>query len=403
MTSPVLYNVLPCSTGIPCIIPSSSVSVYCMDVDSTTGDLYVGGSFTTVVDSSGANQTRNGLCAFTREGILKTSFNPNVNGTVNGCRFVSGTGLYFCGSFSTVGGTTRNGIALVNTSGALQTFNPGSFNNTLCVDVDAAGYVYFGGNYGGSVNAYCYSSAGVWQSGWAPALNNTVNCIRCVGSGTTGLVYAGGLFNSAQGPTGSTITIYGLAQIEGVQNSTHPGRCTSFNASLTYATMSQLQVLSMCFDSANNTGNLYIAGKFDHVLSTSRPNGLASINGNTPTLNSFNPGVSGSGYYGTSVASNQLTGDVYWFTNFATGTFQGESGCSSVNVSGSWDAWVNAASPNTGYGVNCAVVDTAGNNGATGGACVWIGGCFNQILGGKWYRNNLAKLADNSQAGQLLY
>ena len=96
------------------------------------GMLYVGGSFTSVTAAAGTTPTgtftRNHILAFNAAtGSISTSFAPNVNGAVWAI-VPSGTSLYIGGSFSSVNGVARRGLAKIDaTTGAVDT----SFNAAL--------------------------------------------------------------------------------------------------------------------------------------------------------------------------------------------------------------------------------------------------------------------------------
>jgi hypothetical protein len=96
------------------------------------GMLYVGGSFTSVTSAAGTTPTgtftRNHILAFNAAtGSISTSFAPNVNGDVWAI-VPSGTSLYIGGSFSSVNGVARRGLAKIDaTTGAVDT----SFNAAL--------------------------------------------------------------------------------------------------------------------------------------------------------------------------------------------------------------------------------------------------------------------------------
>ena len=93
---------------------------------------YVGGSFTSVTAAAGTTPTgtftRNHILAFNAAtGSISTSFAPNVNGDVWAI-VPSGTSLYIGGSFSSVNGVARRGLAKIDaTTGAVDT----SFNAAL--------------------------------------------------------------------------------------------------------------------------------------------------------------------------------------------------------------------------------------------------------------------------------
>ncbi len=101
-------------------------TVWAIDVGG--GVVYAGGFFTSVRPPGnplGSGEvTRNHIAAFDAStGALITSFNPNINGDVYDLDVSNdGTKLYVSGSFSTVGGTTRQNIARLNLpSGSLDT------------------------------------------------------------------------------------------------------------------------------------------------------------------------------------------------------------------------------------------------------------------------------------------
>jgi len=96
------------------------------------GMLYVGGSFTSVTAAAGTSPsgtfTRNHILAFNAgTGSISTTFAPNVNGDVWAI-VPSGTSLYIGGSFSSVNGVARRGLAKIDaTTGAVD----GAFNAGL--------------------------------------------------------------------------------------------------------------------------------------------------------------------------------------------------------------------------------------------------------------------------------
>jgi hypothetical protein len=96
------------------------------------GMLYVGGSFTSVSAAAGTSPagtfSRNHIFAFNAAtGSISTSFAPSVNGDVWAI-VSSGTSLYIGGSFTSVNGVARRGLAKINaTTGAVDT----AFNASL--------------------------------------------------------------------------------------------------------------------------------------------------------------------------------------------------------------------------------------------------------------------------------
>ena len=90
------------------------------------GNLYVGGSFTSVTATNGATFTRNHILSFNASTGAVSSFAPNVNGAVWAI-VPSGSSLYIGGTFTSVNGIARRGLAKIDaTTGAVdQSFNAG--------------------------------------------------------------------------------------------------------------------------------------------------------------------------------------------------------------------------------------------------------------------------------------
>jgi uncharacterized delta-60 repeat protein len=128
-------------------------------VDSTTGDLYIGGTFTTY---SGVSVGR--LAKITSDGTLDTTFNTNIGAGLNQAPYViridSSGKIYVGGVFTTYSGVANNYIIKLNSNGTKDT----SFDNTtgfnaLVYDIqfDSVGKLYVGGNftqYKGVTNNY---------------------------------------------------------------------------------------------------------------------------------------------------------------------------------------------------------------------------------------------------------
>lgn len=87
------------------------------------------------------------LCSTVRAQSVLDEFNEQMNGIVLSLAVQPDGKLLLGGDFSTINGTTRNGIAHLNTDGSLDaSFDPGSEANdwvySLAVQADAEGVVY---------------------------------------------------------------------------------------------------------------------------------------------------------------------------------------------------------------------------------------------------------------------
>lgn len=154
-----------------------------------SGDhLLLSGSFSTV-----NGQTRTGMAAYNLNLNQLTSFAPNPDGPVNDFE-VSGTNVWIGGSFGFIGGGVRNGLAVVGLNNTLQSFNMpinGVINALEIIDslVFVAGeFDSIGGVYRsnlGSIN----SSTNTLRS-WNIETDGKVNAMAIVGSE----LYLGGAF-----------------------------------------------------------------------------------------------------------------------------------------------------------------------------------------------------------------
>jgi hypothetical protein len=82
------------------------------------GTVYVGGSFLWVWGSA-----RNGLAAIDASGKV-TSWNPNPDGYGVSAIVVSGNGVYVGGTFTQIAGQPRNRLAFIDSSGQASSFHP---------------------------------------------------------------------------------------------------------------------------------------------------------------------------------------------------------------------------------------------------------------------------------------
>ena len=126
--------------------PSPGASVSCLALQ-PDGKILVGGFFTFI-----GGQTRNRIARLNTNGTADT-FNPNVStaGSAVASMAVQADGkVLLGGSFTTVGGQTRNRIARVDSTGAVDTFNPSvttASSSVVSVAVQADGKVLLGGSF----------------------------------------------------------------------------------------------------------------------------------------------------------------------------------------------------------------------------------------------------------------
>jgi uncharacterized delta-60 repeat protein len=146
--------------------------------------------------------TRNRIARLNANGSLDTGFNPSAGGTVTSVAVQADGKVLIGGSFTTVGGVTRNRIARLNADGSLDTiFNPdvstsGSSVSSIAVQTD--GKVLIGGSFttvGGVTRNYVarLNADGSLDTGFNPNANSTVNSLAVQADGE---VLVGGAFTT---------------------------------------------------------------------------------------------------------------------------------------------------------------------------------------------------------------
>lgn len=169
--------------------------------------IFVAGTFSSIIDPSGRSYPAQNLAVFSATtGAADLSFAGGTNNTVTSLATDGGSTLYLGGTFGTVNGQTRKGLAALDTtSGALRAWNP-SVAGTGQVDAVAwsSGSVYAGGNFssvsggGGTSQAYVAkvdASTGAVDASWTPAPDGRVRALTVAADGTSRL-FLGGDFTS---------------------------------------------------------------------------------------------------------------------------------------------------------------------------------------------------------------
>ena len=127
------------------------------------GKILIGGIFTTLAPNGGAAVARTNIARLNSDGSLDTNFNANANAAVSAIAVQSDGKFLVGGSFTSIGGQMRNGIARLDpATGAADSFNPnasGGFPpttvNTIVVQAD--GRILAGGTFtsiGGAARNY---------------------------------------------------------------------------------------------------------------------------------------------------------------------------------------------------------------------------------------------------------
>jgi len=236
--------------------------------------VYLGGTFTTVNGAS-----RLGLAAVdaTTGTVLPLTADVNAGGWVAALA-LDGTALYVGGQFNSLGGQARGRLGAVDVStGAVTAFNPGA-NGTAFALLAQGGTVYVGGLFsrvGGEARANIArlsSSGGVLP--WNPGLSSRVVTLASSG----GVVAAGGSFTHF-----GAVARDGLAAVDLLS-----GELTSLAPAIVSGTFGSPLIGGL--DVAGNT--LYLGGRFTSVDGVARTN-LAALDVRTGTVLPWDPEADG--------------------------------------------------------------------------------------------------------------
>lgn len=181
--------------------PNANNAVNALALSADGARLYAGGAFTAVRGIG-----RNYLAAVDPvQGLVDVGWNPGANGVANELSLSpQGDYLYTGGSFTAVGGVTRNRLAKIDAvTGAVGPWNPNANKTVSALALSPGGdLVYAGGDFttlGGTArNRLAAVDAEVGTATtWNPVANGTVNALAPSLDG--GSVYAGGALTSVGG------------------------------------------------------------------------------------------------------------------------------------------------------------------------------------------------------------
>ena len=233
------------------------------------------------------------------DGSLDTSFNPGSgpNSYVTCITMLSNNEFLIGGTFTSYNGNFRNHIALVSTTGALDTsFNPGlGFNGPVkALAVQANGEILVGGNftsYNGVTRKYLalLNPDGSLDASFDPGTNLNA-AVDAVAFQASGQIIVGGEFTAAGGVTG--------------QN--HIARLNadgSFDPSFDPGSGADSSVFAL---GVQPDGNIVVGGQFS-VMNGQSANGIARLTANGFTDTGFFSGVGVDGpVYNITVQTNAI-------------------------------------------------------------------------------------------------
>jgi len=356
--------------------------------------LYLGGSFTRV-----GPQTGSGVPLDAASGAPVTGF-PLVAGPVNAVAPDGAGGWYLAGSFTSVGGLARSGLAQVLADNSVSAWNPGA-NGIVRTLVVNGGVVYVGGEFssaGGQTrsNIAALDAVTGLATAWTPQANGSVRTLASSG----GIVYAGGQFLSIGGQTrsriaaldattglatawapGSNGTVRALAVSGGMVwaggffssiGGQVRGNLAALDATTGLALLGNPNLTGQVATLAVSGGTLFVGGAFGSVDGMPRSN-LAALDLATALATAWNPGPNGQ-----VLALAVHDGLLYAGGDFLSAGGQARSRIAALDLaSGLATAWDPSA-----FGTVSAL--------AADGGTVYAGGSFAGI--GGLVRNNLVAL-----------
>lgn len=311
-------------------------------------NLYVLGYFTTI-----GGQSRNGIALINTTTSSTTTWNINPDIPIMSM-FVSNSLLYVGGYFSTVAGQARSGLAAINSSGTATSWNPMSYGVITAIAPTANGILTSGayldnttftaGLYMGNYSM----STGAPLSGWDP-INIGVSIAPPLPVGNV-------LYNFGYYLSGAAVSRKNLAAIDTTTNTLtdwNPGVDGGVNTILV------------------NNNTVYVGGYFNNLGGQYRP-GIGAVDATTGLATSFNPAAS-SGVMGMKL---------YGSTLYVTGNFTTIGG-QSRNMLAALDATTGTATtwnPSNDASYMHAI-DISGTT-------LYVGGTFTSMGGSS--RNNIA-------------
>ena len=248
------FNPSPSTSGF-----SNDSTINAIEYDGT--NLWASGYFSSI-----GGQTRNNLAVIDISTGLASSVNPSLSGSVSSLK-IDGSTLYVGGYFNSIGGQSRNHIAAIDVSTGLATsFDPNTNGGISAIAFNATN-LFVGGSFtgiGGVTRNYIAEMSLIsgQPTSFNPNPNGGISSLILDGS----TLYVGGGFSSVGGQTRNNIAAI----------NTSTSLAASFNPN------SNGPINSMLLES----GVLYVGGNFSNIGGSNRTS-LAAINTSTSLATSF--------------------------------------------------------------------------------------------------------------------
>jgi uncharacterized delta-60 repeat protein len=294
--------------------PAPNGQVFAIAVQAD-GKILLGGGFTSLAPNGGTAVTRNRIARVTASGALDT-FNPSANGSVETIVVQADGNILVGGEFSganSIGGQTRNGIARLNaTAGLADAFNPNSSAPVYAIAIQADGKILVGGHFtfiGGNTRNYIARLDPT--TGLVDAFNPVASSdVRVIAVQTDGKILAGGFFLNIGGQARSRISR--LDATTGLADSFDPSAGSTV---YTIALQADRKIL--------------VGGAFTQIGGAAR-NYIARLDATTGVADSFNPNAN----YVVDAIAVQADGKILVGGEFFSESFQGVIGIGGQAVSG---------------------------------------------------------------------
>ncbi|MFN8472230.1 MAG: hypothetical protein U0822_08580 [Anaerolineae bacterium] len=155
---------------------------YALALD-TSGNLYVGGSFTGAGGVAANNVAK-------WDGATWSALGAGVNGSVNALAVDASGNVYVGGTFTSAGGAAADGIAMWNQTSGWSSLGTGSHagDNILAIAIDGT-KVYAGGSYS-QIGGIVATNLAMWNgTSWSPISTGANNTVTALALDSTGALY----------------------------------------------------------------------------------------------------------------------------------------------------------------------------------------------------------------------
>jgi uncharacterized delta-60 repeat protein len=339
------------------------------------GKILVAGTFSTL-----GGQTRNWIGRLNADGTVDPSFNPGAESAVISLALQADGKILVGGNFTTLGGQNRNGIGRLNADGTVDTsFNPGAGGgpgpSVDCLALQADGKILVGGYFTTLGGQNCNSigrlnADGTAETMFNPGANTPVVSLAVQADGR---ILVGGEFTTLGGQSRSCI---GRLNADGTLD-------TGFNPGPGGGPGPSVDSLALQAD-----GKILVGGDFTALGGQSR-SCIGRLNADGTVDTSFDPGAGGAVFPFVYSLALQADGEILVGGGFTTLGGQRRNYIGRLNADGTVDT---SFDPGADFLVNSLALQADGK--------ILVGGGFG-MLGGQ-SRSCIGRLNNTAPATQSL-